>query len=90
MWGLFLCREHTELVTGLDWGHKTNRIISCSFDRNAMVWTFGNGVWKPTLVILRLVRFLLQLFVPLFFFFFSHSFAEPPRAAGVRWKTSLR
>ncbi len=28
-------KEHSELVTGLDWGVKTNRIVSCSQDRNA-------------------------------------------------------
>ncbi len=49
-------REHTELVTGLDWGVKTNRIVSCSQDRNAYVWSFDNGRWMPTLVILRLQR----------------------------------
>jgi len=49
-------KEHTELVTGLDWGVKTNRIVSCSQDRNAYVWTLDGGKWKPTLVILRLQR----------------------------------
>merc|ERR1711991_660623 len=49
-------REHSQVVTGLDWGAKTNRIVSCSQDRNAYVWTFENGKWKPTLVILRLQR----------------------------------
>jgi hypothetical protein len=49
-------KEHTELVTGLDWGVKTNRIVSCSQDRNAYVWTLDAGKWKPTLVILRLQR----------------------------------
>lgn len=48
--------QHTELVTGLDWGAKTNRIVSCSQDCNAYVWTLDNGRWKPTLVILRLQR----------------------------------
>lgn len=51
-----MLREHSELVTGLDWGAKTNRIVSCSQDRNAYVWTFANNEWKPTLVILRLQR----------------------------------
>jgi len=43
-------------VTGLDWGKKTNQLLSCSQDRNAYVWSFEKGVWKPTLVILRLNR----------------------------------
>lgn len=49
--------EHDKLVTGLDWAPKTNRIVSCSQDRNAYVWSLGDGgVWKPTLVLLRLTR----------------------------------
>jgi len=48
--------EHTQIVTGLDWGKKHDRLLSCSQDRNAYVWTFENGKWKPTLVILRLNR----------------------------------
>jgi actin related protein 2/3 complex, subunit 1A/1B len=49
-------KEHDHLVTGLDWAHQTNRIVSCSQDRNAYVWTFEGGSWKPVLVILRLNR----------------------------------
>jgi len=48
--------EHDQVVSGLDWGAKTNRIVSCSHDRNAYVWTLQSGVWKPTLVILRIPR----------------------------------
>lgn len=39
-----------------------NKIVSCSHDRNAFVWTFipAHGdepaVWKPALVILRIDR----------------------------------
>jgi len=49
-------KEHDHLVTGIDWGVKTDRIVTCSQDRNAYVWTFVNNVWKPTLVLLRLNR----------------------------------
>jgi len=53
--------EHDKVVTGLDWGSQTNRIVSCSQDRNAYVWTKetnkeGKDEWKPTLVILRINR----------------------------------
>lgn len=54
--------EHDKLVTGLDWAPSSNRIVSCSQDRNAYVWTLtsdpqsGRQVWKPTLVLLRLNR----------------------------------
>jgi actin related protein 2/3 complex subunit 1A/1B len=45
-------------VTGIDWAAKTNRLVTCSEDRNAYVWTYqaNDGVWKPTLVILRINR----------------------------------
>eukprot|EP00178_Gracilaria_changii_P001767 TRINITY_DN12474_c0_g1_i1.p2 TRINITY_DN12474_c0_g1~~TRINITY_DN12474_c0_g1_i1.p2 ORF type:complete len:352 (+),score=49.63 TRINITY_DN12474_c0_g1_i1:45-1100(+) len=48
--------DHDKVVTGIDWGKKTNRIVSCSQDRNAYVWTFDQGKWKPVLVILRINR----------------------------------
>jgi actin related protein 2/3 complex subunit 1A/1B len=48
--------EHDHLVTGIDWAPKSNRIVSCSQDRNAYVWTQQGGKWKPTLVILRINR----------------------------------
>ncbi|RKP26739.1 actin-like protein ARPC3 [Syncephalis pseudoplumigaleata] len=49
--------EHDELVTGIDWAPETNRIVTCSQDRNAYVWTQEpNGTWKPTLVLLRINR----------------------------------
>jgi len=53
--------EHDAVVTGIDWGASTDRIVTCSQDRNAYVWTYikdeiGKMVWKPTLVILRINR----------------------------------
>jgi len=54
--------EHDKLVTGVDWAPNSNRIVSCSQDRNAYVWTFDGAEkdpkkqWKPTLVILRISR----------------------------------
>lgn len=53
--------EHDKLVTGIDWAPQSNRIVTCSQDRNAYVWTLtqngdGQQVWKPTLVLLRLNR----------------------------------
>lgn len=49
-------KEHDKLVTGVDWAPNSNRIVSCSQDRNAYVWTWDNSKWKPTLVILRISR----------------------------------
>jgi len=49
-------KEHDSVVTGIDWAPKTNRLLTCSQDRNAYVWTWENSLWKPTLVILRINR----------------------------------
>jgi len=51
-------KDHDKLVTGLSWAPQTNRLVSCSQDRNAYVWNFDaqTGVWAPTLVLLRLTR----------------------------------
>jgi len=51
-----LLEEHDQLVTGIDWAPKSNRIVTCGQDRNAYVWKLEDGVWKPTLVILRINR----------------------------------
>jgi actin related protein 2/3 complex subunit 1A/1B len=48
--------EHDAVVTSIVWGKQKNRLLTCSQDRNAYVWTYTNGVWKPVLVILRLNR----------------------------------
>jgi len=55
---LHTLKEHDKLVTGIDWAPNTNRIVSCSQDRNAYVWTYDdkNNTWKPVLVILRINR----------------------------------
>ncbi|GAA5967659.1 hypothetical protein JCM21900_006732 [Sporobolomyces salmonicolor] len=54
--------EHDKLVTSIDWAPYTNRIVTCSHDRNAYVWNLvadpstGVETWQPTLVLLRLTR----------------------------------
>ncbi|KAG5517872.1 hypothetical protein PMAC_000326 [Pneumocystis sp. 'macacae'] len=48
---------HDKLVTSLDWAPRTNKIVTCSQDRNAYVWNLSqDGSWKPTLVLLRINR----------------------------------
>eukprot|EP00041_Stephanoeca_diplocostata_P003305 m.33396 g.33396 ORF g.33396 m.33396 type:complete len:377 (-) comp14230_c0_seq1:165-1295(-) len=50
-------KEHGHRVTGIDWAHKTNQLVTCGEDRNAYVWKKdASGTWKPTLVILRINR----------------------------------
>jgi actin related protein 2/3 complex subunit 1A/1B len=50
--------EHDLLVSSIDWSPVTDKIVSCSHDRNAFVWTYdrGTNTWKPSLVILRIDR----------------------------------
>lgn len=48
--------EHAQRVNGIDWAPDSNRIVTCSADRNAYVWVEQEGAWKPTLVILRINR----------------------------------
>lgn len=43
-------------LAGIDWAPKSDRIVTCGADRNAYVWSQKDGVWKPTLVILRINR----------------------------------
>jgi len=46
----------TQLLLVSTGAKKSNRIVTCGQDRNAYVWKFENGTWKPTLVILRINR----------------------------------
>uniref|UniRef100_A0A8D0H6K8 Actin-related protein 2/3 complex subunit n=1 Tax=Sphenodon punctatus TaxID=8508 RepID=A0A8D0H6K8_SPHPU len=48
--------EHSGRITGIDWAPNSNCIVTCAVDRNAYVWTLKDGVWKPTLVLLRINR----------------------------------
>ena len=49
--------QHDLRVTSIDWAPNTNRIVTCSSDRNAYVWVKGtDGQWKYTLVLLRINR----------------------------------
>ncbi|XP_074290064.1 actin-related protein 2/3 complex subunit 1B-like [Silene latifolia] len=48
--------KHDQVVCGIDWSSKTNKIVTVSHDRNSYVWNQEAGEWVPTLVILRLNR----------------------------------
>ncbi|KAJ3365327.1 hypothetical protein GGF31_008566 [Allomyces arbusculus] len=50
--------SHTALVTGIDWAPSTNRLVTCSQDRNGYVWSFDaqTNQWDPALVLLRINR----------------------------------
>ncbi|CAJ0942788.1 unnamed protein product, partial [Mesorhabditis belari] len=53
---IHVLKEHDFPVTGIDWAPNSNRIVSCSQDKNAYVWTFEGNQWKPELVFIRLSR----------------------------------
>uniref|UniRef100_A0A1B6M8N3 Actin-related protein 2/3 complex subunit n=1 Tax=Graphocephala atropunctata TaxID=36148 RepID=A0A1B6M8N3_9HEMI len=54
---LDVLNQHDLRVTDIDWAPNSNRIVTCSADRNAYVWTLSeDGKWKPTLVLLRIIR----------------------------------
>lgn len=50
--------EHDMIVSGLDWSPVHDKIVSCSHDRSAFVWTYDAAFrqWKPELVVLRITR----------------------------------
>lgn len=49
--------QHDLRITSIDWAPKTDRIVTCSADRNAYVWVEASDkTWKPTLVLLRINR----------------------------------
>ncbi|KFH47291.1 Actin-related protein 2/3 complex subunit-like protein [Hapsidospora chrysogenum ATCC 11550] len=49
-------RDHDKTVTSVDIAPNTGRIVSCSQDRNALVWEPSPTGYKPTLVLLRISR----------------------------------
>lgn len=44
--------DHTQQVSGIDWNDKTNQIISCAHDKNAIVYTYVDTKWRPDLVVM--------------------------------------
>ncbi|KAF9933354.1 hypothetical protein FBU30_005758 [Linnemannia zychae] len=54
---VWILAEHDKPVTSIDWAPNSNRIVTCSQDRNAYVWNLdGSNQWKPSLVLLRINR----------------------------------
>ncbi|KAK4799027.1 hypothetical protein SAY86_024392 [Trapa natans] len=49
-------QKHDQIVSGIDWGSTSNKIVTVSHDRNSYVWSLEGSEWVPTLVILRLNR----------------------------------
>jgi len=54
--------EHDLVVTSIDWSAANNKIVTCSQDRNAFVWTYIDATadepasWKPALVLMNINR----------------------------------
>ncbi|ESQ51565.1 hypothetical protein EUTSA_v10017010mg [Eutrema salsugineum] len=53
---LHVLEKHDQIVSGIDWSSKSNKIVTVSHDRNSYVWSLEGSEWVPTLVILRLNR----------------------------------
>ncbi|XP_052178624.1 actin-related protein 2/3 complex subunit 1A isoform X4 [Diospyros lotus] len=49
-------QKHDQIVSGIDWSARSNRLVTVSHDRNSYVWNQEGEEWVPTLVILRLNR----------------------------------
>jgi len=47
---------HDKTVTSVDIAPSSGKIVTCSQDRNALVWEPSPTGWKPTLVLLRINR----------------------------------
>lgn len=57
MWErVHILQQHDQLISGIDWGPISNKIVTASHDRNSYVWSFEGDAWNPILVILRLNR----------------------------------
>ncbi|GFZ05722.1 actin-related protein C1B [Actinidia rufa] len=53
---IHVLQKHDQIVSGIDWSMRSNRIVTVSHDRNSYVWNKEGTDWMPTLVILRLNR----------------------------------
>ncbi|KAG7022983.1 Actin-related protein 2/3 complex subunit 1B [Cucurbita argyrosperma subsp. argyrosperma] len=53
---IHVLQKHDQIISGIDWSVKSNRIVTASHDRNSYVWNLEGSEWVPTLVILRLNR----------------------------------
>ncbi|KAI0109613.1 WD repeat domain-containing protein [Nemania sp. FL0031] len=49
-------KGHDKTVTSVDIAPSSGRIVTCSQDRNALVWELSPSGYKPTLVLLRISR----------------------------------
>ncbi|MCD7463637.1 protein 2 3 complex subunit [Datura stramonium] len=49
-------QKHDQIISGIDWSYRSNKIVTVSHDRNSYVWNQETTGWVPTLVILRLNR----------------------------------
>lgn len=50
--------EHDLIISGISWSPVTNKIVTCSHDRNAFVWSYdaAQNKWHPILCALMLNR----------------------------------
>lgn len=49
-------KGHDMIVSAIDWSPVHNKIVTCSHDRSAYVWSFEDQKWSPSMAILRINR----------------------------------
>ncbi|CAN7018584.1 unnamed protein product [Brassica oleracea var. botrytis] len=42
---LHVLEKHDQIVSGIDWSSKSNKIVTVSHDRNSYVWSLEGGEW---------------------------------------------
>ena len=48
---LYKLDAHYQYISGLDWSHETNRLLSCSYDKTSFVWDLIKNKWEPSNVV---------------------------------------
>jgi WD40 repeat protein len=43
--------SHTNYISGIDWNHTTNKILSCSYDKTSFVFENTSNRWLPSSVV---------------------------------------
>ena len=43
--------SHTNYISGIDWNHQTNKILSCSYDKTSFVFENTGNRWIPSSVV---------------------------------------
>lgn len=45
---LHVLKGHILYISGMDWCPATNRIVTCSYDKTALIWDYSSGKWTAS------------------------------------------